>query len=60
MEKKRELKISFGKNGHGGINPKVSVPKKFLDVLELTQESRDVIMELDEENKKIIITKKQG
>lgn len=58
MEKKRELKISFGKNGRGGINPKVSVPKKFLDVLEIDQESRDVIMELDEEKKAIIITKK--
>ena len=58
MEKKRELKISFGKNGSGGLNPKVSVPKKFLDALKLTPESREVIMELDEEKKAIVITKK--
>lgn len=60
MEKKiRELRITFGKNGHGGINPKVSVPKKFLDALEVTPEQRDVIMELDEEMKAIIIKKKE-
>ena len=58
MEKKRELKITFTKGGNGSINPKVSVPKKFLDALEITPESREVIMELDEERKAIIITKK--
>lgn len=58
MEKKRELKITFTTGGNGSINPKVSVPKKFLDVLEVTPENREVIMELDEEKKAIVITKK--
>lgn len=58
MEKKRDLNISFGKSGKGSINPRLSIPKKFLDILEITPENRGVIMELDEEKKAIIITKK--
>lgn len=60
MEKKiRELKITFGKSGNGNLNPRISVPKKFLDTLGVTQEQREVIMELDEEMKAIIIKKKE-
>lgn len=58
MEKKRELKISFNKGGSGSISPKITIPKKYLDILEITQDQREVIMELDEERKAIIITKK--
>ena len=59
MEKKRELNISFGKSGKGSISPRLNIPKKFLDVLEITQENRSIILELDEEKKVITITKKQ-
>lgn len=57
MEKKRNLNITFGKSGSGSINPRVTVPKSFLDILEVTQEERGVVMELDEEKKMIIIKK---
>lgn len=59
MEKKRQLKVTFGKSGSGSLNPRISLPKSFLDVLEVTQDQRDVIMELDEEKKTITIKKKQ-
>jgi len=58
MEKKRELKIIFAKGGSGSVSPKLNIPKRFLDVLEITTETRNVIVELDEDNKRIIITKK--
>lgn len=58
IEKRRELKVNFAKGGSGSVSPKLNIPKKFLDVLEVTTETRDVIVELDEENKRIIITKK--
>lgn len=54
----RILKITFGKSGNGGINPKLSIPKSFLDKLNITQEEREVKISLDEENSKIVITKK--
>lgn len=55
---KRTLKISFGKSGNGGLNPKISIPKTFLDKLNITQENREVEMILDEDNQKLIIMKK--
>ncbi|MBM6876144.1 AbrB/MazE/SpoVT family DNA-binding domain-containing protein [Fusobacterium mortiferum] len=55
---KRTLKISFGKSGNGGLNPKISIPKTFLDKLNITQENREVEMILDEDNQKLIIIKK--
>lgn len=54
----RILKITFGKSGNGGINPRLSIPKSFLDKLNITQEEREVKISLDEENSKIVITKK--
>lgn len=29
----RKLKIQFGKSGNGGVNPKMSIPKKWLDLM---------------------------
>lgn len=54
----RILKITFGKSGNGGVNPRLSIPKSFLDKLNITQEEREVKISLDEENSKIVITKK--
>lgn len=54
----RILKITFGKSGNGGINPRLSIPKSFLDKLNITQEEREIKLLLDEKNSKIIITKK--
>lgn len=54
----RILKVTFGKSGNGGVNPKLSIPKSFLDKLNITQEEREIRLSLDEENSKITITKK--
>ncbi len=55
---KRTLKISFGKSGNGGINPKLSIPKSFLDKMNITQDEREVEMLFDEEKMSITIIKK--
>ena len=58
---KRILKVSFGKSGAGSISPKLSIPKSFLDKIDITQEEREreIEIELNEENKEIIIRKKK-
>lgn len=55
---KRILKISFGKSGNGGLNPKLSIPKSFLDKMNITPEEREIELMFDEQEMKIIITKK--
>jgi len=55
---KRILKISFGKSGSGSISPKLSLPKSFLDKIEVTQEEREVEVEVNENTKTITIKKK--
>lgn len=55
---KRILKITFGKSGNGGINPRVSIPKSFLDKMKVTQEEREIEMTFDEEKMTITIAKK--
>ena len=55
---KRTLKISFGKSGNGGINPKLSIPKSFLDKMNITQDEREVEMLFDKEKMSITIIKK--
>lgn len=56
---RRDLKITFGKSGSGSISPRLSLPKKFLDALEISQESRDIVVELDKEKERLIIKKKK-
>lgn len=55
---KRTLKISFGKSGNGGVNPKLSIPKSFLDRMNITQDEREIEMLFDEEKMSITIIKK--
>lgn len=57
--KKRDLKISFGKSGSGSISPKLSIPKTFLDKIEVNQDEREIELELNENTKEIIIRKKK-
>ena len=54
---KRILKISFGKTGTGNVNTKLSVPKKILEDMQVTQEEREVEIEYNKEKKEIIIRK---
>jgi len=56
---KRVLKITFGKSGNGGINPRLSIPKSFLDKMNITQEEREIEMIFNEEEMKITIVKKK-
>ncbi len=56
---KRFLKVSYSKSGSGSISPKLSIPKSFLEKLEITQENREIEIELREDTKEIIIRKKK-
>lgn len=60
MEETRDLKVMFNKSGgtagKGAYSPKISLPKVWLDEMEITLEDRDVNVTF--KNKKIIIEKK--
>ena len=55
----RKLKISFNKSGgtagKGGVTTRVTLPKTWIDKMEITQEEREVTVTFDGE--KIIIKK---
>lgn len=57
MEKK-DLKISFNKNGNGSLTPKVALPKKWTDKMDITLEEREIQVCFNEDTKEIIIKKK--
>ncbi len=40
----RKLKVSLGKSGNGYTNPKIGLPKKWIDDMGITQENRDVVV----------------
>ena len=54
---KRLLNIMFSKSGSGSINTKISLPKKWIDTLELNEENRSIIAEFKEDTKEIILKK---
>lgn len=56
---KRVLKVSFFKSGSGSISPKVNIPKSYLEKLNITQEEREIEVELREDTEEIIIRKKK-
>ena len=56
---KRILKVSFFKSGSGSISPKLSIPKSFLDKIGITQEEREIEIEVNENTQEIIIRKKK-
>lgn len=60
MAETREMKVMFNKSGgtasKGSYSPKISLPKSWLDEMEITLEERDVKVTF--EDKKIIIEKK--
>lgn len=57
MEKKRELKVSYGKSGTG-TGAILRIPVPFLRALGITQDEREINLELVEEKGQIIITKR--
>ncbi|WP_158410117.1 AbrB/MazE/SpoVT family DNA-binding domain-containing protein [Fusobacterium animalis] len=56
---KRILRVSFSKSGSGSISPKLSIPKSFLEKIEVTQENREIEIELNTDTNEIIIRKKK-
>ena len=57
MEKK-DLKISFNKNGTGSLTTKIALPKKWTDKMNITLEEREIEVYFNEETKEITIRKK--
>lgn len=55
---KRDLNISFSKSGAGNITPKLTLPKKWIDKMNITQEERAVEVEFREDTNEIVIRKK--
>ncbi len=55
---KRDLNISFGKSGAGNITPRLTLPKKWIDKMGISQENRQVEVEFNENTNEIIIRKK--
>ncbi|WP_443864302.1 AbrB/MazE/SpoVT family DNA-binding domain-containing protein [Fusobacterium ulcerans] len=55
---KRDLNISFSKSGAGNLTPRISLPKKWIDKMGLSQEERAVEVFFDESTNEIIIKKK--
>lgn len=56
---KRNMNISFTRSGSGSISPRITLPKSYLDKLNITQDERMVELILDEEKQEIIIRKKK-
>lgn len=56
---KRELNVSFYKSGTGGVSSRISLPKKWMDLLGIDSENKKVEVVFDEEQQKIIIYKKK-
>ena len=52
----RELKVIFTKSGSGSISTKLSIPKKWVDKMGITQNEKGILAEFVED--KIIISKK--
>lgn len=55
---KRILKITFNKGGSGSLSPRIAIPMTYLKDMGITPDEREVILEYDNINQKIIITKK--
>ncbi len=55
---KRDLNVSFYKAGNG-ISTRISLPKKWINDMELTEDCREVELIYDEEKKTITISKKK-
>ena len=55
---KRDLNISFGKSGAGNLTPRLTLPKKWIDKMNITPDERQVEVEFIEETGEIIIRKK--
>lgn len=55
MKESRKLNLILNKDGHGTINYKIALPKKWIDELGFNENDKQATVEID--NKKIIIRK---
>lgn len=54
----RKLKVIFSKDGRGSTNTKITLPISWVKSMGISPEDREVELNYDEINKKIIIEKK--
>lgn len=54
---KRKLKILFNKDGYGNYSTKISLPKLWIQDMNLSLEKREVLVSYDKEKKEINIKK---
>ena len=57
IRSKKNNKITLAKAGNGAISPKLSIPWKWLQDIGVTTQERDITLELDIENGRIVLTK---
>lgn len=53
----RNLRLIINKDGHGTTNYKISLPKKWIDKMNLNENERNIVNSFDQENNKIEIKK---
>lgn len=53
---KREINVSYAKNGQGFVTTRISIPKKFFERIGITEEKREVQVKLYKD--RIIIERK--
>ena len=58
-KKMKEAKVMFSKSGSGGLYARVSISCKWLNLLEINQEEKEIVVSIDEKENKIIIEKKK-
>lgn len=55
--KKRLLNIIFNKSGSGSISTKLSIPKAWIEKMEIDEENKTIIANFNEEKQEITIKK---
>lgn len=54
---KRLLNIMFSKSGSGSISAKLSIPKAWIEKMEINEENKTIIANFNEEKQEITIKK---
>ena len=58
MDKKLEKKVNFNKGGTGSYTPRINLDMRWITDMGISQEENEVVLEYNEKEKKIIVTKK--
>ncbi len=57
MKKEEIRRISFNKSGTNGVTPKMTLPRKWLEKMQINETEREVIIRYNDKEKQIVITK---